>query len=172
MNSRWKKKIPPILLCAALLLAAGAPAACRAAESGEFKGTWVANGTRTIFPFGGDRQVYTFEVSGHVNLETTLGRKKDYWARCVGLSDSVTGSVGRCVWKDLDGPEIYLTLHSDRLQQESRVTGAIVGGTGPLAGIGGEISFVWSSVTFLAEAEGVTSMTGQTLDLRGAYRIP
>ena len=103
-----------------------------AAESGEFKGTMIANGTRTPFPFGDGRQVFTFKLGGHVSLQTPLGKKKDYWSECIGLADSTTGVVGRCVWKDLDGPEIYLTIQSDKLQQGSQVTGTIVGGSGKL----------------------------------------
>jgi hypothetical protein len=143
-----------------------------AAESGEFKGTMIANGTRTNFPFGDGRQVFTFKLSGHVNLQTALSKKKDYWSECIGLADSVTGIVGRCIWKDLAGPEIYLTLQSDRLQQGSQVVGTIVGGTGPLAGISGEMSFNWSSITTQTEAEGVISVNGQTKNLGGSYRVP
>ncbi len=101
-----------------------------------------------------------------------LDKKKDYWSECVGLADSVTGVVGRCVWKDLDGPEIYLTIQSDRLQQGSQVTGTIVGGSGKLAGISGELSFNWSSVITQTDAEGVVNVTGQTRNLGGKYRIP
>jgi hypothetical protein len=143
-----------------------------AAESGEFKGAMIANGTRTSFPFGDGRQVFTFKLAGHVNLQTALGKKKDYWSECVGLADSVTGIVGRCVWKDLAGPEIYVTLQSDRLQQGSQVTGTIVGGTGNLSGISGELSFNWASVITLTEAEGVVSVTGQTRNLSGSYQVP
>ena len=161
-----------ILVCGILLLATPPMTLSHASESGEFKGTMIANGTRTNFPFGDGRQVFTFKLAGHVNLQTTLNKKKDYWSECVGLADSVTGIVGRCVWKDLAGPEIYLTVQSDRLQQGSKVTGTIVGGTGPLAGISGEMSFNWSSVTTLTEAEGVVSVTGQTKNLSGSYLVP
>jgi len=64
-----------------------------------------------------------------------------------------------------------MTLQSDRLQTDSRVTGSIVGGSEHLEGISGDLSFVWSDVTFLEEA-GVESVTGQTLDLSGTYQVP
>jgi len=143
-----------------------------AAESGEFKGTIIANGTRTPFPFANERQVFTFKLSGHVNLQTSISKQKDYWSECIGLADSVTGGIGRCVWKDLAGPEIYLTIQSDKPQQGGQVIGTIVGGSGKLAGISGELSFNWSSVITLTEAEGVVSVTGQTKNLIGSYRIP
>jgi len=158
--------------CAVLLLTASLTTRSHAAETGEFTGSWIANGTRTPFPFGEGRPVFTFKIAGHVSLQTALGRKKDYWSECIGLADAVTGVVGRCVWKDLAGPELFLTLQSDRLQQGSQVAGTIVGGTGPLAGISGDLSFTWSSVIVQTDADGIVTMTGQTRNLGGRYRIP
>ena len=161
-----------IFLCGVLLLASSSFSSSHGADSGGFKGTWIANGTRTPFGFGDLRQVFTFKLAGHVSLQSPLGKKKDFWADCVGLADSVTGLIGRCVWKDLAGPEIYITLQSDRLQQGSQVTGTIVGGTGNIAGISGNLSFNWSSVIVQTDADGVVNVTGQTRNLGGQYRIP
>lgn len=161
-----------VIVYAILLLTSPLTTRSHAAESGALKGSWIANGSRTTFDFGDGRQVFTFKLAGHVNLQTSLSKTKDYWSECIGLADSVTGIVGRCVWKDLAGPEIYLTIQSDKLQQGSLVSGTIVGGSGHLAGISGELSFNWSSVTTLAEAEGVVSVTGQTKNLSGTYRVP
>ena len=154
-----------------ILLAPGFPSVGLAAESGEFSGRWISNGTRTMFPFGADRNIYTFQLSGHVNLETSLGKKKDYWSECVGLADTATGTVARCIWKDLDGPEIYITLQTERMQENNPVSGKIVGGSGHLAGITGDLSFIWSSVSFQRE-DRVSTLTGQTRDLQGSYSIP
>jgi hypothetical protein len=161
-----------IFACGVLLLATFSFTNSHAAESGEFKGSWIANGTRTTFPFGDGRQVFTFKLAGHVSLQTTLAKKKDYWADCIGLADSMTGLSGRCVWKDLAGPEIYLTMQSDRLQQGSQVVGTIVGGTGPLSGISGDLLFNWSSVITQTDAEGIVNVSGETRNLGGRYRIP
>ncbi len=161
-----------IFLCGFLLFASLPLTAGHAAESGEFKGTWIANGTRTPFPFANGRQVYTFKQAGHVNLKTTLNRKKDYWSECIGLADSTTGISARCVWKDLAGPEIYIQLQSDQFQQGSKITGTIVGGSGPLARISGELSFNWSSVIVQTDENGIVSVTGETRNLGGSYRIP
>ncbi len=161
-----------ILLCGVLLLVTSPLTQSHAAESGEFKGTMIANGTRTPFPFGDGRQVFTFRLGGHLSLQTPLGKKKDYWSECIGLADSTTGVVGRCTWKDLDGPEIYLTIQSDKLQQGSQVTGTIVGGSGKLSGISGDLSFNWSSVITQTDAEGIVNVTGQTRNLAGRYQVP
>lgn len=155
----------------ALLLTFVMQSGGQALEGGKFSGTWVANGTRELFSFGEERKVYTFELSGHVNLETNIGKKRDYWAKCVGLSDTETGTVARCVWKDLDGPELYLTLESEQLSEKSPFTGKIVGGSEHLEGIVGDLSFIWSSVNVQERGEK-TTITGQTLDLQGTYKIP
>ncbi|MDX2481975.1 MAG: hypothetical protein QNK24_16760 [Desulfuromusa sp.] len=171
MNATFAKTFCWGLLCGILLLTAGTLTESQAAEIGEFKGTWVANGTRKPFAFSEDRKIYTFEISGYVNLQTDLGKKSDYWSTCVGFADTVTGMTARCVWKDLDGPEIYITLKSDRMQSDDQVTGIIVGGTDHLEGISGNLSFAWLTVTVQKEA-GAESVTAQTLNLSGTYRMP
>jgi len=160
-----------IFACGFLLLAAPLITQSQSAESGEFKGTMITNGTRATFPFAEGRQVFTFKLAGHVNLQTSLSKTKDYWSECVGLADSATGITGRCVWKDLAGPEIYLTIQSDRLQQGSLVTGTIVGGSGKLAGISGDLLFNWSSVIAQTDANGIVNVTGETRNLVGRYQI-
>ena len=142
-----------------------------ASETGTFNGTWVANGIREVFPFSDDRVISTFKLSGHVNLQTSLGTTKDYWSECVGFTDTMTGVVGRCVWKDLSGTNIYITLQSEKLGSENLFNGAIIGGNGPLRGITGDLSFTWSSVIFQKE-DGRSTITGQTLDLHGNYQLP
>lgn len=167
-SKRWRLLLIAI---SAFYLAVSLPVSIYASESGEFNGTWIANGTRTNFPFSADRKIYTFSLSGHVNLQTSLGKEKDYWSDCVGLSDSTTGIIARCVWEDLDGTELYLTLQSEKWQEATPFTGNIVGGSGRLQGIVGELSFTWSSFIVLQEESGSTA-SGQTLDLRGSYQIP
>ena len=167
-SKKWSLLIINMIV---ISLSFGLSIASEAADSGEFSGSWIANGSREKFPFGNDREIYTFVLAGHVNLKTTLGKTKDYWSECVGLADSVSGAVARCVWKDLDGPEIYILLQSEQLQGGNKVTGTIVGGSEHLDGISGDLSFIWSSVSF--QKEGDKSMvSGQTFDLSGSYQIP
>jgi hypothetical protein len=167
-SGRW---VLLMVTLGALFLMVICPTTGIAGESGHFSGTWIANGEREKFPFSDDRMIYTFSLSGHVNLETSLGKQKDYWSDCVGLADSVSGVVARCVWKDLNGPRVYITLQSEKLQQDNAFSGTIVGGTDHLKGITGELSFLWSSLSFQDE-EGKSSVTGQTLNLQGSYQIP
>jgi len=138
-------------------------------QTGSFTGTWIASGQRQTFDFVEGREVGTFELTGHVNLKDEVGEEEDYWAECVGLSDSVAGSTARCVWRSLKGQKAYCVLSGQPLKKGVRVTGEFVGGTGNLKGIGGSFIFTWVSV-FINKDQGIFS--GQTKDLTGSYRIP
>ena len=167
-SKKWSFLITSLIV---VLLIVSLPIMSEAAESGEFNGTWVANGSRVEFPFSADREIYTFEVSGHVSLKTKVGHEKNYWSECVGFSDTAIGVIARCVWKDLNGAEIYLSLKSEALHAGGEVTGTIVGGSDHLEGISGDLSFIWSSFSMQKDADQSMVM-GQTLDLHGRYQLP
>jgi len=160
-----------VLAVSLILFSVGLPSVGHAAEFGKFSGTWVANGSRVEFPFSADRKIYTFKLSGHVSLQTTIGDKKNYWSDCVGFSDTVDGVVARCVWKDLSGSEIYISLKSKPLHEGGQVVGTIVGGSDHLKGLSGDLSFTWSSFSD-QEDNGKSMIMGQTLDLNGSYQLP
>ena len=63
-----------------------------AGETGSFSGTWIASGQRQSFDFVEGREVGTFKLAGNVSLKDEFGEIEDFWAECVGLSDSVAGS--------------------------------------------------------------------------------
>ena len=140
-----------------------------AERAGTFAGTWIASGQRQTFDFVEGRVVGTFRLTGHVNLKGNLGEIEDYWAECVGLSDSATGGSARCVWRSMEGDKAYIVLTGQPLEKRDRVTGEFVGGTGSLRGIVGTFTFTWSSV-FTNKNQGI--FTGQTKDLKGSYKIP
>jgi hypothetical protein len=142
-----------------------------AAEPQTFIGTWVANGSKEVLSFGGNRQVALFRLAGHVNLKNEVGKENDYWAECIGLADSEAGSNARCVWRALNKQEIYLTLQGERLTEGSSVTGKIVGGTGAASGITGSIQFKWSSMS-AHSANDITAVGGYAKELKGTYQLP
>ena len=74
-----------------------------AEQTGSFTGTWVASGKRQPFDFVEGRDVGTFNLAGNVSLKDEFGGIEDFWAECIGLSDSVAGSSVRCVWRSLKG---------------------------------------------------------------------
>lgn len=169
-------KVLNLTLCLVLffLIAMFCPGLSSSASAGEttnFTGTWIANGTRQVLPFGENRNFYTFKMTGHVNLKQATGSDLDFWSEIIGVSDSKTGSEARCVWTDLEGRKLFLELKSDRMQSETQVIGKIVGGTGKLANATGELSFTWSSISFHHEGNA-TTVSGQTYDLQGSYQVP
>ncbi|MGH0029866.1 MAG: hypothetical protein ACQGVC_08750 [Myxococcota bacterium] len=155
------------MLAAALVAIPVSSAPAQEAES--FSGRWVASGSRTLFDFVPGREVASFAIAGHVNLENGVGDAIDFWSECIGLSDSAGGSTGRCVWRDFRGRRVFSVLSGRPLDSGVAVTGEIVGGTGNLEGITGAYAFTWHVVDVSPE-DGV--VTGQSRDLAGTYRIP
>ena len=140
-----------------------------AEQSGSFTGSWVASGKHQPFDFVEGRQVGTFNLAGNVSLKDEFDGIEDFWAECVGLSDSVAGSSVRCVWRSLKGEKAYSVLRGQPLKEGVKVSGEFVGGTDSLKGLTGTIIFTWSSV-FINESQGI--FTGHTKDLKGTYKIP
>ena len=140
-----------------------------AEQAGSFAGSWVASGKRQPFDFVEGRDVGTFNLAGNVSLKDELGGIEDFWAECVGLSDSVAGSSVRCVWRSLKGAKAYSVLSGQPLKKGVKVTGEFVGGTGSLKGVTGTFTFTWTS-TFIDKEQGM--FTGATKDLSGSYQIP
>jgi len=140
-----------------------------AEQAGSFAGSWVASGKRQPFDFIEGRDVGTFNLAGNVSLKDEFGGIEDFWAECVGLSDSVAGSSVRCVWRSLKGAKAYSVLSGQPLKKGVKVTGEFVGGTGSLKGVTGTFTFTWTS-TFIDKEQGM--FTGHTKDLSGSYQIP
>ncbi len=166
---------PPLVVLAVLHLFCfeQLAASSHAAEKNSFSGTWVANGSKEVLALGKARESSVFRLSGHVRLKSGIGDDKDFWARCIGLADSATDSSIRCVWRNLAGNEIYLTLKGSQVQEGSRVTGEIVGGTGKAQGIIGTLNFTWSTMLFgPSDKPNETEIAGFSQDISGSYQIP
>ena len=142
-----------------------------AAEEGAFVGTLVANGSKDVLAFGSERDTALFKLSGHVKLNNKIGKESSYWSECIGLADSVTGSDIRCVWRSLNGEEMYLTLKGVQMEKGSRITGSILGGTGAAKGITGTLEFTWSMMSF-KQLDKETGISGFSKDVSGTYKLP
>ena len=140
-----------------------------AEQAGTFTGAWVASGKRQPFDFAEGRDVGTFNLAGNVSLKDEIGEIEDFWAECIGLSDSTAGSSVRCVWRSLKGAKAYSILSGQPLKEGVKVSGEFVGGTGSLKGITGTFTFTWTS-TFTDKDQGI--FTGHTQNISGSYRIP
>ena len=142
-----------------------------AAEDGTFTGTWVANGSKEVLALGSERETALFRFSGDVNLINRIGKESNYWSECIGLADSETGSEIRCVWRSLDGDEIYLAMIGTRMEKGSSITGSIIGGTGKAKGITGTLHFTWSMMSF-KQVNEETGISGFSKDVSGTYKLP
>ena len=153
----------------AFALAAGSLSEVSAEESVTFSGTRIASGRLQTFDFVEGRDVGTFKLAGNVSLKEEFAGIEDFWAECVGLSDSVAGSSVRCVWRSLKGDRAYSVLSGQPLKEGAKVTGEFVGGTDSLKGLTGTFNFTWMA-TFTDQNQGI--FTGHTRDLKGSYTIP
>jgi len=160
-------------LIALLLLAAacnktpevqGGPAA---GEWHRFDGTWTASGTRHPLRLGPDRQAWVSQLSGSVLLTGQAGMGVGFRAEVIGLADTRTGFVGRCVWTDERGDQIYSELNEDPHAGEISIIGTFVGGTGRWADVTGDYRFRWQ---YMIDGED-GAVTGRASGLQGRARI-
>ena len=167
MIDRVVMRVSAMAIGLALFLFTGS---AMAGQEGTFAGTWTASGTYQPLDFTQGRDVFTFRLSGHVNLKTEIGKAADLWSECAGLWDAETGSATRCVWRTPGGEDAAYSILEGRLVEEGvRVTGHFVGGTGKLNGLTGNLSFTWSSV-FRNPTDHI--LTGHTENLSGSYNLP
>jgi hypothetical protein len=172
MQKRIRKLRILLVLCFWCLAASGTMIpSVLAAEEGTFAGTWVANGSKEVLALGSERETALFKLSGDVNLTNRIGKESNYWSECIGLADSETGSDIRCVWRGLDGDEIYLTMQGTRMEKGSSITGSIIGGTGKAKGVAGTLHFTWSMMSF-KQVNDETGISGFSKDVSGAYKLP
>jgi hypothetical protein len=159
---------PAVALAVALALAACGPAPPPAREGGwrEFSGTWTAAGTRRTLPLGGERRVSGGDLRGSLLLGGPGRPGVGFRAEVIALSDSATGLVGRAVWTDERGDQVYSELRGEGTATGNRITGTFVGGTGRYAGAEGSYEFSWR---FVLEAEDGT-VQGQSEGLAGRVR--
>ena len=163
----------PTLL--ALLTLAGAacaerPSPPRAPAPGgwiAFQGTWSAAGERHTLHLGPDRQASVASLTGSLLLTGERGLGVGFRARAVVFSDSKTGGVGRCVWTDDRGDEVFSEIAGGPVAGGNQILGTIVGGTGRYAGATGEYRFRWQFV--IETEEGLVQ--GRAVGLEGRARL-
>ena len=90
-----------------------------------------------------------------------------FQAQAIGLTDSLAGMQGRCVWTDERGDKVYSELKGEFVATGNRIVGTILGGTGRYAGLTGEYSFHWR---FVVESED-GAVSGRAVDLKGRARL-
>jgi len=88
-------------------------------------------------------------------------------AEAIVLIDSATGMVGRSVWTDDRGDQVYSELRGEGTATGNRIVGTFLGGTGRYSGATGTYEFSWR---FVLEAEDGT-VQGQSVGLKGRVRV-
>ncbi len=132
----------------------------------EFEGSWNAAGTRHIIFFGADRRVSIIDLSGTMLLAGPERPGVGFRAEAIALVDSATGLVGRSVWTDERGDQVFSELTGEGTAARNHIAGTILGGTGRYAGANGAYEFSWQFVT---EAED-GSIQGRAVELKGRVR--
>ena len=133
----------------------------------EFTGSWNAAGTRRTIPLGGARKSSIIDLGGTMLLSGAARLGVGFRAKVIALTDSETGLVGRSVWTDERGDQVFSELKGQGTAQNNQIEGTIVGGTGRYASVTGSYEFSWHFVIELEDG----SVQGSTDDLKGHARI-
>lgn len=157
----------------AIALAACGPApqppATAATPSGwrEFEGSWNAAGSRRTIALGDGRSASLIDLRGSMLLGGPGRPGVGFRSEVIGLGDSATGFVGRSVWTDERGDQVFSELKGEGTAAKNRLAGTFLGGTGRFAGIAGTYEFSWQ---YVLEAED-GSIQGRATGLKGRFRL-
>ena len=88
-------------------------------------------------------------------------------AEAIVLNDSATGMVGRSVWTDEHGDQVYSELRGEGTATGNTIVGTFIGGTGRYSGATGIYGFSWR---FVLESED-GEVQGQSIGLQGRVRV-
>jgi hypothetical protein len=142
-------------------------AATAPGEWREFEGSWSAAGTRHVIPLGAERNGSILDLRGTMLLAGEGRPGVGFRAEVIALADSGTGLVGRSVWTDERGDQVFSEIKGEGTAERNRVTGTILGGTGRYAGATGTYEFSWQYV--IESDDG--SIQGRALGLKGRVRL-
>jgi hypothetical protein len=163
----------PVIVALALAATACGPssepaksATPAAGETGEFEGSWNAAGSRRTIPLGADRRGSIIDLRGSMLLAGPGRPGVGFRADVIALVDSETGLIGRGVWTDEKGDQVFSELKGEGTAAKNKMTGTILGGTGRYAGVTGSYEFSWQ---FVLEAED-GSIQGNATGLKGRFQ--
>jgi hypothetical protein len=88
-------------------------------------------------------------------------------AEAIVLNDSISGMVGRAVWTDERGDQVFSELRGEGTATHNKIFGTFLGGTGRYADAIGKYEFSWR---FVLEAED-GSVQGQSVGLKGRVHV-
>ena len=131
-----------------------------------FHGNWIATGKRTSIRLGPDRDASIEDFEGTLYL-TGTSPLVGFRANAIVLNDTSTGVVGRAVWTDDRGDQIFSELQGGDTAAGKKVEGRFVGGTGRYAGATGSYEFTWK---FVIDSED-GQVQGESDDVTGRVRV-
>jgi len=129
----------------------------------EFEGSWNATGSRRAISLGANRRGSIIDLSGTMLLAGPNRPGVGFRSEVIALVDSQTGLVGRSVWTDERGEQVFSELQGEGTADHNHITGKFLGGTGRYAGATGSYEFSWQSVI---EGEDGT-IQGRAVELKG-----
>jgi hypothetical protein len=171
--SVWGAWGRPALVALALAAAACGPVteppkpAPASGEWREFEGSWNAAGSRRTISLGADRRGSIVDLRGTMLLAGPGRPGVGFRAEVIALVDSATGLVGRSVWTDERGDQVFSELKGEGTAAQNHIAGTILGGTGRYVGATGSYEFSWR---FVIEAED-GSIQGSAVGLKGRFRL-
>lgn len=186
MRSKRTALILVVVLAVTLVLAGCGPspetstARLEAAGWREFEGSWNAAGSRRVLSLGGNRHAALLNLTGTLLLVGPGRPSAGFRGDAISLNDTATGLVGRAVWTDERGDQVFSELSGQGVAAGQKVTGTFIGGTGRYAGAIGTYEFTWQYVleaedgTVQGRAVGLKGrvLLGQTGQVRGAAVKP
>jgi len=137
-----------------------------AGEWREFEGSWNAAGSRRSIPLGAARRGSIIDLRGSMLMAGPGRPGVGFRSELIALVDSETGLVGRSVWTDENGEQVFSEVKGQGTAAKNHITGTILGGTGRYAGATGSYEFSWH---FVIEAED-GSVQGSAVGLKGRVR--
>jgi hypothetical protein len=131
-----------------------------------FHGNWTATGKRTSIRLGPDRNASIADFEGTLYL-TGTSHLVGFRANAIVLNDTSTGAVGRAVWTDDRGDQIFSELRGGDTAAGKKVDGTFIGGTGRYTGASGSYEFTWKFVIDSDDGQ----VQGESDDLTGRVRV-
>jgi hypothetical protein len=168
LSSVWAIVLAGLLVMTACGRAAHTPESLSAGDEWhDFQGTWTAAGSRDRIPLGDGRRASTAKFEGSLLLAGPSRPAVGFRAEALVLNDTTTGLVGRAVWTDDRGDQVFSELKGNGDSTGNKIVGKFVGGTGRYAGATGEYEFSWR---FVLETEDGT-VQGQSMGLNGTIHV-
>lgn len=122
------------------------PALTATGEWWEFEGSWNGVGNRRSIQLGADRRGAILDLKGTMLLARPGHAGGGFHAEVIALVDTETGLVGRGVWTDEHGDQVFSELTGEGTAAKNLISGNILGGTGRYAGATGTYEFSWEYV--------------------------